>query len=101
VDNFGTRLREAIDTAGLTQLQVAQRIGVHPNLVSSWVGDKTLPCVPNLAQLVSTLQVDADWLLLGGAKRDRDDPVVTKVRRLGGDLIELVEMARDPGRGLG
>jgi transcriptional regulator with XRE-family HTH domain len=98
VDDFGTRLREAIDAAGLTQLQLAQQIGVQPNLVSSWVRGKSLPSVPNLAKLVSALRADAGWLLLGDTpKRDRHDPVARKVRQLGCDLIELVEIARNAG----
>jgi len=102
VDGFGTRLKEAIDAAGLTQLQLAQQIGVRPTLVSSWVRGRSLPSVPNLARLVPALRADAGWLLLGDTpKRDRDELVARRVRQLGGDLIELVEMARDSAGPLG
>ena len=95
VDDFGTRLREAIDDAGLTQVRLAEQIGVRPNLVSLWVQEKSLPSTPNLARLVSVLRADAGWLLLGDARQERDDVVARKVRQLGGDLIELVEIARE------
>lgn len=95
VDGFGTRLREAIDDAGLTQVQLAEQIGVRPNLVSLWVQEKSLPSTPNLARLVPVLRADAGWLLLGDARQERGDVVARKVRQLGGDLIELVEIARE------
>lgn len=101
MDGFGTRLREAINDAGLTQMQLAEQIGVRPNLVSLWVQGKSLPSTPNLARLVPVLRADADWLLLGNARQERDDVVARKVRQLGGDLIELVEIARGPRRSPG
>lgn len=98
MDGFDVRLREAIAAAGLTQLQLAREIGVHPNLVSSWARGQSLPSAPNLASLVSALRADADWLLLGrSTPRDRSDPVAEKVRRLETELIELVDLARNRG----
>lgn len=101
MDGFGTRLKEAINDAGLTQAQLAEQIGVRPNLISLWVQGKSLPSTPNLARLVSVLRANADWLLLGDARQERGDVVARKVRQLGGDLIELVEIARGSAGPLG
>jgi transcriptional regulator with XRE-family HTH domain len=97
MQEFETRLQRALERAGLSQAELARRIEAHPNLVNSWVSGRRRPSLAYLAKLAPALEVGTDWLLLGGAAPPplgQDDQVAERVRGLGSELIELVELAR-------
>ena len=37
------RFRYLLGRAGMTQVELARRLGVHPNTVSQWAGGKRMP----------------------------------------------------------
>jgi transcriptional regulator with XRE-family HTH domain len=60
---LGARIREARDAAGLTQRQLADRLGTVQHVVSGWETGARAPNVANLASLATALDVTTDWLL--------------------------------------
>jgi len=97
---FRQRLRMALSRTGISQAELARRIGVHPNLVNNWVAGRRHPSLQNLAALAPVLKVDIHWLVLGCSPpraSQRGDPIGERVRSLSSELIELVELARNAG----
>lgn len=99
-EDFKGRLRLALSRLGISQAELGRRIDAHPNLVNSWVSGKCYPSFRNLAAMAPVLEIDIDWLVLGRAAPPplrHDDSVGERVRSLGSELIELVELARETG----
>lgn len=59
------RLRAARRAKGLTQGELAARLGIKQASVSAWEVGKTWPDVPNLVPLSRLLGVSIDYLLAG------------------------------------
>lgn len=62
---FGRRLRELRIAHGLTQRELADRIGVHFLQVSRYERGTTLPAVETVGEMTKVLSVSADMLLFG------------------------------------
>ena len=60
---FKDRLREARLNQGLTQAQLAQRIGVVNSTIASYETGRSDPDMRRLVLLVAALRVDVDYLL--------------------------------------
>ena len=54
------RLREA---AGLTQVELSEKVGVHQTSLSAWELGTAMPSVNNLLRLCAALDTSADELL--------------------------------------
>jgi transcriptional regulator with XRE-family HTH domain len=94
-DQFNQRLRLALTRSGISQADLGRRIGAHQNLVSGWVAGRRHPSFRHLAALAPVLEVDINWLVLGSGEPPpaRDDQIGRRLRHLGPELIELVELA--------
>lgn len=55
---FAERLTYFRERAGLSQRELAARIGVEPSAVSAWVNDTYSPTFENLNKLVGALGID-------------------------------------------
>jgi transcriptional regulator with XRE-family HTH domain len=62
---FGDRLAGAREAAGLTQTDLAQRLGVRDKTVAAWENDATDPRANRLQMLAGMLGVSIRWLLTG------------------------------------
>ena len=62
---FGERLKEALTDAGISQSDLARRVGVHPSAVSTWVLDKHRPNVYLFVRMCGCLKVDPGEFLDG------------------------------------
>lgn len=77
-DSFHERLRCLWLASGLTQKQVAERIGAERKSVSKWISGEFNPNLLYFMRLCRLFHVSADWLLFGeeekdgGQKRDSD-----------------------------
>lgn len=65
---FGERLQLARLAAGLTQVQLAQQLGVRQNQVSQWEADNTGPKRQRLPALAAAVKASIEWLLSGVGK---------------------------------
>ena len=70
--DFGSRLKELRTQAGMTQLQLAQRIGITKSVVSVYELQERTPSPDVLVKLADIFRVSTDYLL-GLDKRDTID----------------------------
>jgi len=63
VATFGDRLAGAREAAGLTQEELAQRLGVRLTTLQSWEEDMAEPRGNRLQMLAGMLNVSLSWLL--------------------------------------
>jgi HTH-type transcriptional regulator, cell division transcriptional repressor len=77
----GRRLALARQTAGMTQVELAQRIGVIPRSIQNYEAGR----IPwrLLSKLVTTLEVSKEWLLYGNDVQSvGDDEVLQRLERI-------------------
>lgn len=105
---FGDRLGLAREAMGLSQAELAERIGVKPATLRNWEEDRAEPRANKLQMLAGLLNAPMIWLMSGqgsgparddgptGAARDRAARAcLTELRRLRADQARIVErMAR-------
>ena len=63
IDEIQARLREAIETSGYTQKEIARRLGINPSTVSKYMRLNKYPSLDTFAQLCEVLDVSADEIL--------------------------------------
>lgn len=96
---FGDRVTGAREAAGLTQSELAKRIGVKVKTVRGWENDQSEPRANKLQMLAGLLGVSIMWLLTGrGDGLDGPDAEAPLPEDLEGVLSEMrrlkVEQAR-------
>ncbi len=60
---FGTKLKQARQKAGLSQEQLAEKLGVSRSAIAKWETDKGMPDIENLKIIAKFLDVSVDYLL--------------------------------------
>jgi len=98
---FGDRLAAARDALGLTQAELAKRIGVKLKTLQGWEDDFSEPRANKLSMLAGVLNVSLVWLLNGeGAGVPEPDgysmpreisELLTEIRQLRGTLSRTAE----------
>lgn len=63
IEHIQERLREAIKLCGLSQKEIAQKLGVSPSTVSKYVRLDKFPSIETFANLCKILDVSADSIL--------------------------------------
>lgn len=63
--DFGTRLKDARNDAGLTGERLGEALGVSKQTIAHWEANRYEPRLMHLARLCEVLGVTADWLLTG------------------------------------
>lgn len=65
LDQIRARLIASIRESGLTQTEIAKRIGIRQATVSEYFHGKSMPALDTLANLCAVLDISADYLLGG------------------------------------
>ncbi|MDP5216864.1 helix-turn-helix domain-containing protein [Ruegeria sp. 2205SS24-7] len=101
---FGDRVAGAREAAGMTQTQLARRIGVKKATIVSWEDDLAEPRANKLSMMAGLLNVSIMWLLTGEGE-GMDAPVeegetdgeltslVGELRAIRGEMRGLTERA--------
>ena len=63
IDDIKLRLRDAIKNSGLSQKEIARRVGIHPSTVSKYARMEKHPSIDTLAALCRALGVSSDRIL--------------------------------------
>jgi transcriptional regulator with XRE-family HTH domain len=84
---FQRRLRQAMGVRGVTQTELARRMGTRQSTISDWLAEPgakrtKLPSLEYVLQLPEALDVDGHWLLTGegGMERAGDQEIGQRVR---------------------
>ena len=57
------RLSEELKNSGLTTVEIAQKIGVSPEMITQYKTTKKLPKLDTFAKLCKELDLDANYIL--------------------------------------
>lgn len=60
---FKTRLKEELENSKMTVRQLAEKIGVSPEMVTQYYTTKKLPKLDTFVRICKALNVSADYLL--------------------------------------
>lgn len=60
---FKTRLKEELENSKMTVKQLAEKIGVSPEMVTQYYTTKKLPKLDTFVRICKALNVSADYLL--------------------------------------
>ena len=83
---FGEKLRNHRKKLGMTQEEVAEKVGVFPQAISKWEAGDCLPDCFNLKAITDVYKISADVLL--ETESDGDiDAVANKIEQLGTEFI--------------
>jgi len=86
---FGDRLAAARDAGGLTQKELAQRLGVKASTLRAWEDDLSEPRANRLSMLSGLLAVSISWLLTGEGEGVQAPDEVETDNDLASLLIDL------------
>jgi HTH-type transcriptional regulator, cell division transcriptional repressor len=93
-DAVAARIRSARKALGLSQGELAGRLGVHRATVAHWErADGCVPSVDTLRVLSRELRVAFEWLVLGGMA-DRVEPSNTALRSRRDLELRLLKLSR-------
>ncbi|MBQ7943738.1 MAG: helix-turn-helix transcriptional regulator [Lachnospiraceae bacterium] len=73
---FEEKLVRLRKSNGMSQEELAEKLGVSRQAVSRWELGSTLPDIPNLTQLSELFGVSADYLIHDDYESDNDIPKV-------------------------
>ncbi|MFV1441338.1 helix-turn-helix domain-containing protein [Phaeobacter sp. JH20_36] len=100
---FGDRVAAARDAAGMTQAQLARRLGIKKSTLTGWEQDLSEPRANKLSMMAGLLNVSMRWLLTGegegmeapaGEQMPQDlAAVMTELRQLREDLRSNADRA--------
>ena len=85
---FGDRLAGAREAAGMTQADLARRIGVKKTTIAAWENDLSEPRANRLSMMAGLLNVSIMWLLTGEGEGP-DGPDATE------SAVDLAAITRD------
>jgi transcriptional regulator with XRE-family HTH domain len=61
--NIADKIRYLRDKAGMTQTDLANRLGISRSAVNSWEMSLSSPSVPNIIEMTEIFHVSADYLI--------------------------------------
>src|SRR5262245_47382529 len=76
---FARRLKKARKAKGLTQLRLANELGISKQLISHWENGRWMPRAADVSRLAHVLGVSLDWLLIGMHNVGLRVPVIVTV----------------------
>jgi transcriptional regulator with XRE-family HTH domain len=94
VEGAAVRIREIRRSLGMTQDELARRVGVSRSAIAQWETDRTGQVRANLARVAAVLGVSVGYLLTG----DSDPGVVHVETADERALLSLYRQIREPGR---
>ncbi|WP_136634649.1 helix-turn-helix domain-containing protein [Pseudooceanicola onchidii] len=89
---FGDRLAAARDAAGMSQADLARRLGVKASTLRGWEEDQSEPRANRLSMLSGLLGVSLPWLLTG--EGEGVEPP-SEASELSGDVSAILAELRD------
>lgn len=63
IKDIQKRLREEIKNCGLTQKEIAERVGVNPSTISKYLKQDKFPAIDTFANICEVIGASADEIL--------------------------------------
>ncbi len=63
VEQIRKRLQEAIKQSGMTQTEIAKKIGVRQQTIANYLHQNKMPALDTFANLCKVLEVDTNYIL--------------------------------------
>ena len=90
---FGDRLAGAREQTGMTQAELARRLGVRKKTMEDWENDHSEPRANRLAMMAGLLNVSISWLLTGQGDGPGDPDGLSLSRESSELLTEVREIS--------
>ncbi len=74
------RIRELRNSRGISQIQLASKLGVTKQSISNWENDNILPSIEMLVKIANFFEVSTDYLLGLDNKRTLDVENLTEIQ---------------------
>lgn len=74
------RIRELRNSRGISQIQLASKLGVTKQSISNWENDNILPSIEMLVKIANFFEVSTDYLLGLDNKRTLDVENLTEIK---------------------
>ena len=74
------QIRELRNIRGISQIQLANKLGVRKQSVSTWENDNILPSIEMLVKIANFFEVSTDYLLGLDKKRTLDVENLTEIQ---------------------
>ena len=94
---FGDRLTFAREAAGLTQGDLARRLGVETERLARWEADTDEPRANRLQMVAGMLGISLAWLLTGEGEAPSEEgpgeagPILAEIRQVRGEMTRASE----------
>lgn len=72
--NVNISIRQIRESAGITQAELARRLGVHQPLVARWESGRRMPKVETLQRIADALGLNLQVIFSGGGPTTTPDP---------------------------
>mgnify|MGYP000568684746 FL=1 len=71
LEDIQKRLAEAITQSGISQSELARRLGIKQQQISCYIHGKKMPALDTLANLCKILDADANYILCQDTEESR------------------------------
>lgn len=63
LEQIRERLKETIRQSGMSQSEIARKIGVHHSVIGQYLSGRAMPALDTFANLCKLLDVDTNYIL--------------------------------------
>ena len=85
-DVFVQRLRQALKERGMSQSELARRIGVRTPTINQYLRKRKFPMMTTAVKIADALDVSLDWLC--GVKEKPDEADTYRLKRIAESVVE-------------
>jgi len=85
--SFGKRLKISMERAGISQVELAEFLGISQPAVGKWVADKSMPKMERLQAIALKLDANAEWLATGKGEM---------MGRMGSNVAPIIDKDGNP-----
>lgn len=96
IENLGNNIKRRRQNLGMHQYELAERLGISPNHLSSLETGKTRPSFDLLCKLCAELNVSPDYLMLGSIHSNNvPQNIIDKLKLCSSDTLYTVDGIMD------
>lgn len=100
MESFAKRLKEAIESRGLTQTELAKRTGLDKSLISNYLSGRYKAKSQNLYLIANALNVSEAWLMGYDVKQTNELPATVDDSGHISEFVKLFQQLTDEQQAL-